>query len=344
MKPLNPSVTGRNMYASVPEADLEAKLDHMKQIPKETPVPQPLDGASPLPQDARVLGLRVDVTTHEGYRDGLPKLLDMLKAHGVHATVYLAFGPDRSGLVALSLLRSALSKSTSWTTVLSGRLLPSRPTGAAFGELCRRVVNEGHQAGVLGWDSRLWESRLNAMAPEWAAGQLEYGFEAYQGLFGVKPKTFAAPGWICHNDSLFYQEKLGLEFASDCRGMDPFFPVIDIRVLKTPQVPVTLPTLEESLTGKLYGDAKSHYDAALAAVAPGSWPVLQVTAEADGAIFSDEFGAFLARAREGGVAPISLRELLAHREAQPKSMPRCTLGYAGVDGRSAPVTMQMFEV
>lgn len=344
MKPMNPSITGRNIYDQVPEADLDAKLEHMKQIPKETPAPHALEGATPLSAGAKPLGLRVDVSTHEGFRDGLPKLLEALRSHGVRATIYLAFGPDRSGLVAASLLRSPFRKATSWRTILSGRLLPAQPTAPAFPELCRRVAEEGHQPGVLGWDTRLWESRLNEKAPDWAASEMERGFDAFAAFFASKPKTFAAPGWICHNESLIYQENLNLEFASDCRGMDPFLPVVDIRVLKTPQVPVTLPTLEESVAAGLHSNANGHYEAALAAPAQGSWPVLQVTAETDGRLFAQEFAGFLANAKERGVTLLPLRELLAHREAQPKPLPRCTLSYAAVDGRVPVVTMQMFEV
>jgi len=41
------------------------------------------------------------------------------------------------------------------------------------------------------------------------------------------------------------KENLYFDYSSDCRGIDPFFPVIDTRVLKTPQVPVTLPMMSE---------------------------------------------------------------------------------------------------
>ncbi|HEX4495997.1 MAG TPA: 4-deoxy-4-formamido-L-arabinose-phosphoundecaprenol deformylase, partial [Thermoanaerobaculia bacterium] len=79
------------------------------------------------------LGLRVDVDTHDGMRDGVPRLLEVMAAEGVKATFYFAMGPDRSGLAVLNALRPGFLKKMTrtgaasvygWRTVLSGTLLP----------------------------------------------------------------------------------------------------------------------------------------------------------------------------------------------------------------------------
>jgi undecaprenyl phosphate-alpha-L-ara4FN deformylase len=49
---------------------------------------------------SRILGLRIDVDTHEGMRDGVPRLLDVLRGAGVKGSFYFAMGPDRSGPMA----------------------------------------------------------------------------------------------------------------------------------------------------------------------------------------------------------------------------------------------------
>jgi undecaprenyl phosphate-alpha-L-ara4FN deformylase len=42
-------------------------------------------------------------------------------------------------------------------------------------------------------------------------------------------------------------QRLGFCYASDCRGKFPFIPVIDGEIVLCPQLPTTLPTLDELL-------------------------------------------------------------------------------------------------
>ena len=42
-------------------------------------------------------------------------------------------------------------------------------------------------------------------------------------------------------------QRLGFSYASDSRGTHPFIPVIDGEIVACPQIPTTLPTLDETL-------------------------------------------------------------------------------------------------
>ena len=53
-----------------------------------------LDGAS--------IGLKVDVDTLRGTREGVPRLAALFKKHGVQATFYFSVGPDHTGCRTLS--------------------------------------------------------------------------------------------------------------------------------------------------------------------------------------------------------------------------------------------------
>ena len=43
------------------------------------------------------LGLKVDVDTWQGFREGVPALLQVLGERGIKASFYVALGPDHSG-------------------------------------------------------------------------------------------------------------------------------------------------------------------------------------------------------------------------------------------------------
>src|SRR4029078_9630233 len=133
-----------------------------------------------------VLGLRVDVDTHDGMRLGVPRLLDVMKEEGVKATFYLSMGPDRSGLAVLNALRPGFLRKMRRTgaarvyglrTILSGTLLPARPIAIAFPELCRLVREADQEVGVHAWDHRSWQDRLPRWPPAKVARELDRGRE-----------------------------------------------------------------------------------------------------------------------------------------------------------------------
>ncbi|HET9209574.1 MAG TPA: polysaccharide deacetylase family protein [Thermoanaerobaculia bacterium] len=294
-----------------------------------------------------VLGLRVDVDTHEGMRDGVPRLLELMEEEGVKATFYFAMGPDRSGLAVLNALRPGFLKKMTRTsaarvyglrTILSGTLLPSRPIGVAFPRIACRARDEGHETGVHAWDHRLWQDRLFRFPPEKTAAELDKGFRAYEEIFKEPPRTYAAPAWLSNDDSLLHEETYNLAYASDCRGTEPFLPVVRGKTLKTPQVPATLPTLDEAL-GDTFQDAPAYFAAMADEAARASWPVFTLHAELEGGPYDVDFRAFLRQARDAGLRCVPLGELLAERLRQGP-LPARTMHHAPVRGRHGVLSTQ----
>ena len=296
------------------------------------------------------LGLRIDVDTHEGMRDGVPRLLDLLGAAGVRGTFYVAMGPDCSGQAILNvvtrpgflgkMLKSGAPKLYSLRTMLSGTLLPSRPVAMAFPEILRRADREGHETGVHAWNHRRWQDRLPRFSPEEIARELERGAQAYVEILARKPSTFAAPAWLSRGASLRHQEGMGLEYASDCRGREPFRPVVGGRALSTPQVPATLPTLDETLGGQ-DADAAAFFARMLQEAGASPWPVLTIHAELEGGPFAAEFATFLDHAREADLLVMPLRDLLAARLATGAPLPACPLAHRAIPGRHGVVSLQL---
>jgi len=297
-----------------------------------------------------LLGLRIDVDTHDGMRDGVPVLLDVFREAGVKGTFYLSMGPDNAGKAIFNVLRrpgflgkmrrTGAARVYGLRTVLSGTLLPARMIAVALPETARRIVAEGHEAGVHAWDHRRWQDGLLRLSQNEVAAQLGRARRAFVEIFGEDPRTFAAPAWFGDERSLQIEEWYGLDYASDCRGVEPFLPVVGGKTLATPQVPATLPTLDEAL-GETHSEAGAFFDSILDAAASAPWPVLTVHAELEGGPYAEDLRRFLAGARTRGVHPAPLRELLAARRAAGSPLPELAVGYGAVPGRHGTVFMPL---
>ncbi len=295
-----------------------------------------------------LLGLRVDVDTHDGMKNGVPVLLDVFRDAGVKGTFYLSMGPDNSGKAVFNVLRrpgflakmrrTGAARVYGLRTALSGTLLPARMIAVAFPDTARRVIAEGHEAGVHAWDHRRWQDKLQRLSENEVASQLGQGRQAFVNIFGEPPRTFAAPAWYGDERSLQVEEWYALEYASDCRGVEPFLPVVGGKRLATPQVPTTLPTLDEAL-GETHREARAFFASMLDAAASAAWPVLTVHAELEGGPYAADLRWFLERAGERGIRPVPLGELLATRRASGTPLPERTMGYGTVPGRHGTVFM-----
>ena len=299
---------------------------------------------------SRILGLRIDVDTHEGMRDGVPRLLQVLGEAGVKGTFYFAMGPDRSGLAIVNvftrpgflkkMLKSGAPKIYSLRTMLSGTLLPARPVATAFPDILRRTDREGHETGVHAWDHRRWQDRLPQLRKEEIVRELERGASAYRAILARQPLTFAAPAWFSCAESVLHQEGMGLSYASDCRGQEPFLPVIEGQTLQTPQVPATLPTLDETLGGQ-DKDATAFFGRMLTVATEAAWPVLTIHAELEGGPFAAEFATFLSKARAAGILVAPLQTLLDARLATGLPLPHCPMTHGTIAGRHGVVSLQL---
>ncbi|HQT95542.1 MAG TPA: polysaccharide deacetylase family protein, partial [Thermoanaerobaculaceae bacterium] len=261
---------------------------------------------------------------------------------------YLSMGPDNAGKAIFNVLRrpgflgkmrrTGAARVYGLRTVLSGTLLPARMIALALPDVARRVTAEGHEAGVHAWDHRRWQDKLPRLSPNQVAAQLGRARQAFIDIFGQPPRTFAAPAWFGDERSLQIEEWYALGYASDCRGVEPFLPVVGGKALATPQVPTTLPTLDEAL-GDTHADARAFYDSILDAASSAAWPVLTVHAEIEGGPYADDLRRFLREAAARGIRPAPLGEVLAARRATGVPLPRYRMGYGPVPGRHGTVFM-----
>ena len=77
---------------------------HLRLLPRRAPRP-PLDLARL--SRWRGIALKVDVDTLRGTREGVPRLLALLKRVGAGATFFFSLGPDHTGRAMLRVFRPA---------------------------------------------------------------------------------------------------------------------------------------------------------------------------------------------------------------------------------------------
>ena len=110
-------------------------------------------------------------------------------------------------------------------------------------------------------------------------------------------------------------------------------------VYKTPQIPTTLPTLDELLGRPEYPENRivAHY---LELMTPDKLNVLTVHAEVEGMKKITLFRSLLEQVRERRIQVKKLADLAGNLLQDPSSIPLCDLISGTIDGRSGTLAVQ----
>ncbi len=292
------------------------------------------------------IGLRVDVDTLDGTRDGVPNLCRLFHRTGVRASFFFSVGPDNMGrhvwrllrpVFLMKMLRSRAASLYGWRILLRGTFWPGPQIGVKAAPMIRMAADEGHEIGLHAWDHHAWQRRIACMDPQRVRRTLRRGFERLGAIIGRPPDCSAVPAWRCTPAVLKEKENFPFTYNSDCRGHGIFYPVVDGRRMSQPQVPVTLPTYDEVIGRG--GVNPANYNAFLLdRVLPDRLNVLTVHAEVEGGACGELFGAFLDLAAARGIRFSALGDLLPHADIVPGTMRRMTL-----TGRDGWVSFQQEE-
>ena len=202
------------------------------------------------------IGLKVDVDTLRGTREGVPRLTALLKKHGLQATFYFSVGPDNTGRALRRVFRKGFAQKVARTSVLKhygirtlmyGVLLPGPHIGRQAGDVMRGVRDAGFEVGLHTFDHVRWQDYVANASASWTRDELERGVQAFRDVFGFAPTSHAAAGWQINDHGLKLEREYGFEFASDTRGRTPFWPVLPGGEGSCMQLPTTLPTFDELL-------------------------------------------------------------------------------------------------
>jgi len=291
--------------------------------------------------------LKVDVDTHVGLRDGAPRLLDLFAKHGVHASWFVTMGPDRTGRSILrvfrhkgfltKMLRSGAPRLYPLSTMLRGTLLPAVGVVATQPERLLAIERSGHELGIHGFDHVYWHDRLTAMAPAEVEAEVGRAAGLFEEVLGRRPDCFAAPGWQCTAASLRATDALGLRYRSDTRGAHPYRPRIDDYQSETPEIPTTLPTLDEVL-GRGGGAGEDLVRAYVGWLRADRLNVHTIHTEVEGAAYLGQLDALLARVRDR--MPIRTLGEVARALGRVADLPVAGVSPARLPGRGGRVACQ----
>src|SRR5204863_91232 len=112
------------------------------------------------------LALKVDVDTFRGTRDGVPRLVKVLKRHGAGATFLFSLGPDHTGRALRRIFRPGFLSKVKRTSVLEhygvrtllyGTLLPGPDIGRRCADTMRAARDAGFEVGIHCWDHVRWQ-------------------------------------------------------------------------------------------------------------------------------------------------------------------------------------------
>lgn len=294
--------------------------------------------------EAIPVGLRIDVDTFRGMRDGVPALVRLLDQYGVKASFFMSVGPDNMGRhlwrllkprFLYKMLRSRAASLYGYDIVLRGTCWPGPVIGKRLPHVIRLAQSAGHEVGLHAWDHYSWQARIDRFSDAEMQRHLRRGFDLLADILGEAPACSAAAGWRCNEKALLLKEPFGFRYNSDCRGSSLFTPVVAGKAL-TPQVPVTLPTYDEIIGagGVTHGN---YNDTILRQCRAGQLNVYTVHAEAEGIAQRTLFERMLDEARQRGIAFLPLSELLA-RQALP--LPRHAWAQGEIGGREGWLAQQ----
>jgi undecaprenyl phosphate-alpha-L-ara4FN deformylase len=294
------------------------------------------------------VALKIDVDTHQGLELGVPQLASMLESEGVAASFYVSMGPDNSGRAILRVFRNRgflskmfRTKAVSMygtRTILSGTLLPSRPIALSFPGILRDLKARGFEVGVHGYDHVRWQDHLDAIGEAGVRNELEDAFEAYRAIFDEASKSFAAPGWRTNDAALVALDTMGLDYRSDTRGGAPYRCFVEGRVLATPEIPTTLPTLDEVMGRRDLSDDSAVREFYLGLCKPDALNVHTIHAETEGMGQLENFTALIRALKDRGAKFVQLREVACRLNRA--ELPACEVVRTTLPGRAGWISAQ----
>ena len=255
-----------------------------------------------------MLGLKIDVDTYWGMKNGVPCLLQTLKEFNLKGTFFLSIGPDNSGRAALQLIKNPLFLKKmmrtnapalyGWKTAFYGTLLPAPMIALSFPEIVNDIIAAGHEVQFHAWDHRRWQDDLSDKSEKCIREWFAKGIAGFEKLTGNKPTAFGAPSWTIDDRVLSIIGQYKFDYLSCTRAKTPFIH----EAINVMEIQSDLPCFEEV-------DAQNGVSIISELIKDGSIHVLPVHAEVEGGIFQNQFRELLKKALSMNVEVVPLKSI-----------------------------------
>jgi len=280
------------------------------------------------------VGLKIDVLTHRGVYQGIPKILSLLKDFGYSCTFFLNLGPDYTGSLLIEFLKNQgltkdnLGKSIKafGSSVFFFNMLGVRPSlEKTFKNFLGSLELMGHEVGIYGFDSNYWEKSIQTLSEPSVRYEINKGQESYKRIFGRYAQSTTAPGCNINRSTLAAFDDYALSYASATWGQRPFYPVVGQRVFRTLQLPVTLPSLKDSEAKKTNSSLEDIKDFYLQSILDADYSVMNISAELEGCAYVDWLEELLHTLSNNQIKFCSLREIAHNYHEKKSQVPVLTL-------------------
>jgi peptidoglycan/xylan/chitin deacetylase (PgdA/CDA1 family) len=297
------------------------------------------------------LALKIDVDTLRGTREGVPNLVTLLRKHGVGATFLFSLGPDHTGRAIRrafrpgfvgKVRRTSVVRHYGVKTLLYGTALPGPDIGRRAGDVMRAVADAGFETGIHAWDHVRWQDGVPQADAAWTKAEMDRACERYTEIFKTPPLVHGAAGWQMNLHALRLTQRMGFEYCSDGRGTHPHLPVWNAELIRCPQLPTTLPTMDEMIgrDGITEDNVAAHLlERTIDPHAGGH--VFTLHAELEGMRLARAFEQLVEGWKAQGWTIGPMRSLF--ETLQPMALPRCETGPGTVPGRSGTLLVQRAE-
>ncbi len=294
------------------------------------------------------IALKIDVDTYRGTREGVPRLVEVLQRHQAQASFFFSLGPDHTGRAIKRVFRPGFMKKVSRTSVLEhygfktlmyGTLLPGPDIGKKCGEIMRSVRDAGFEVGIHCYDHIRWQDHVAGKDAAWTKREMQRAVDRFTAIFGEAPKAHAAAGWQTNRYALRQTQHLNFDYSSDTRGTHPFIPTWEAEIIACPQLPTTLPTLDE-LIGRdgITLDNVAEHLLKLTQTPSPTGHVYTLHAELEGQKWMPIFEQLLQGWQQQGYELVSMHQyLLGLNQAD---LPRHEVTMGSLEGRSGTLALQ----
>ena len=201
----------------------------------------------------------------------------------------------------------------------------------------------GHEVGLFGVSPLHWVRQLAHADATWVSQQCETLWSSYLEYDGTVPSALATPGWQVNPALLGQLSGSRYLYSSISRGKLPYYPVLQGERSAVPEIPTTLPTVDELLRQPGVSTANVHeYLYAESRHLLPAGHVFAASAEREGIERLDLMEKLLVmwRGQDGSVR--ALGDVL--KDVDPQTIPHHQVGWGRPEGSTDPVAMQSIRL